>query len=1058
MFKRIIIMVTMLIALLACSNNNSGGGTNGALAFSQSTYQVTTDGYTEIILSLKGSSSTTGVNATISSSNNNIAVATQSQCVLSDESGFPSSCEVKVKGVSVGSTTITASAAGVAVATATVSVDSAVIPGTLAFTPVSEQATAGSDARVVLSLNGSSGVENLVVEIVSSDPTIANPLHSSCVLSTLERTCTVIVDAEKAGNAVVTASAAGYASATNTINVANDVVTGTLSFDGNKQIQVGNTGFATLSLSGSSGVYGVNVALTTQNADATISPANCILSSARPVCHVTITGVAAGSDNITATASGYTSAGMVASITTVPVNGNLYFETSTESVVVNAYKTIQLLYTGGSGVNNLPVTLSTNNSNVTISPITCTMNNLHGSSHCDIMVSGLAQGKTTITAKAAGYPDAINTVNILPAGNIVYGDLKLLPANSNLLNGASESMLLTLVGSSNVSSLVVNLAATTSGIVTLNQSTCTLSTLNNSCAVSVTGINNGNTLVTASASPITSQATASVTVTPKAETRLVFSPDILILSNQNTTAHTSTLTLVNPPAEGVNISFSGDNSAFMYSPGTCTLTQTTPSCVVNINNKTIGGQPGTYAFTAIPDDSYIANAALPVIIAPSTAIQRTITVINMCRFTVYPGITGAAANLTNETKPGTCPNGTIYSGAIDPTTGYRLCYWKNPLPTTGSYKLSPYESTQFVIPTSNTDSIGTMWGGAITARLKLNESWVIGVCNGGQESVGDSCATGVAFSNPVNTAEFTITPSNVDYYDLSLIGGISIPMTIAPNSVSADGGNPYMNGIAGSTSEQVGSQYTLKASSWSFDPSTSGLVAPTNSVTYYNYVSGVSTSNDQCTADSDCTGSSNGPVCGYANNSLKSLNGLPATYTRVCGYRLAYLTASAIYSINANSSNTAPFNFSAILESDPNLQYPNVNNNPMSDFYQCSGGAAQSGYQPKTTYPNACGCANWATMGIATPTQLCQGTSITSYTPQTQGIGFNSAWLNQVLPRIKWVKKAVPTAYSFQFDDMSSTFQGYKQASNNNAANAVNYTITFCPDGKSIPDYDPNLQ
>jgi hypothetical protein len=131
----------------------------------------------------------------------------------------------------------------------------------------------------------------------------------------------------------------------------------------------------------------------------------------------------------------------------------------------------------------------------------------------------------------------------------------------------------------------------------------------------------------------------------------------------------------------------------------------------------------------------------------------------------------------------------------------------------------------------------------------------------------------------------------------------------------------------------------------------------------------------------------------------------------------------------------------------------------MHDFYLCNAGAKGSGYQATTTYPIACGCANWDTLGIATPTSQCQGTGVTSYNAESTGIGFNSAWLNEVLPRVQWVKQGAPTAYSFQFDDPSSTFSGYKQASQANAANAVDYTITFCPGGNTyLPNYDPNLQ
>lgn len=44
-----------------------------------------------------------------------------------------------------------------------------------------------------------------------------------------------------------------------------------------------------------------------------------------------------------------------------------------------------------------------------------------------------------------------------------------------------------------------------------------------------------------------------------------------------------------------------------------------------------------------------------------------------------------------------------------------------------------------------------------------------------------------------------------------------------------------------------------------------------------------------------------------------------------------------------------------------------------------------------------------------------------------------------------------PTCYTFQYDDMSVTFSGKVSASPTNAANGANDTITFCPNGVSVP-------
>ena len=54
----------------------------------------------------------------------------------------------------------------------------------------------------------------------------------------------------------------------------------------------------------------------------------------------------------------------------------------------------------------------------------------------------------------------------------------------------------------------------------------------------------------------------------------------------------------------------------------------------------------------------------------------------------------------------------------------------------------------------------------------------------------------------------------------------------------------------------------------------------------------------------------------------------------------------------------------------------------------------------------------------------------------------NPAWNDRVKPTLWWLKKACPSAYTYPFDDMSSTFT-CKNMQNN--VNSVNYQISFCP-------------
>lgn len=1063
--KTLLTSLFFLFLLASCSGGGGGGSTsNGLLSFNQSNYQLKDDGVTEVMLDLSGSSSTSGVDVTITSSNNDILTIVNNTCTLSDESGFPNSCEVFIKGVSTGSASIIASASGVTEATAAVSVGSQVVPGTLSFNPVSESVTLGGTTQVTVNLNGSSGVSNLVVNLASTDPSIASLEHSSCILDSLLRSCTILINGNQNGTTTISASASGYTTAINNVTVIAESVSGTLNFKSNKQLQVGNSEEATLTLSNSSGVSNLQVSFSLANNNATITPNTCNVSTDKPNCYIRVTGVNVGSDQIVAQANGYSNAGAKINITSAPIKGSLYFNKASESVSVDGLTNVELLYTGGSGVESLNVNLSVSNNGITISRQNCVMNNIHGGSSCAISVSGITQGQSIITASASGYPSVANTVNVLQSGTIIYGTLQLKPQNADIKTSTVLPMTLILNDSSNVESLTVNLSSANTAIASLNTSTCTLSSLNNICSFNVTGgAESGSTLISATNSNYNT-VNSSITVTPKASSYFVFSPDKVVLSNQNTTAQTPTLSLINAPTSPVTVNLAVSNTEVLgHSPGFCSLSQSTPSCVLNVNNNIINGPTGIFQLSATPQGvSSIATGILPVIIAPATAVPRTITIINKCPFTVYAGISGGSANLSKGSAPGTCPTGTYDTESQDPN-GYEICYWNNPIPSNSKYKLNSNESTVFTIPTSSLDTVGAMWGGSIAARLKSGGSWLIGDCSKGMS--GESCAIGVGFSNPVTLTEFTILPGGFDTYDVGLIGGVTVPISVAPNGVTPDSGSAYLNGIAGSTQAQPGSQRSLLPSTWSFTPTTYGV---TDSITYYNYVSGTSTNVDQCTQDIGvagigCTGNVNGPVCGYAANSI---GGASPTYGRVCGYRLAYLTASVIYSLNPVVSNTAPFNFESVLYNvaqSPSVPYPNVNNNPMHDFYQCANGAAQSGYQESTTYPHACGCANWdesgiwGPNGIATPTAKCKGTGVSSYTSATIGIGFNSAWTNEVLPRLYWVKQGCPTCYTYQYDDPSSTFQGYSPASSSNAANAESYTVTFCPDGKAIPDYNPNL-
>lgn len=86
-----------------------------------------------------------------------------------------------------------------------------------------------------------------------------------------------------------------------------------------------------------------------------------------------------------------------------------------------------------------------------------------------------------------------------------------------------------------------------------------------------------------------------------------------------------------------------------------------------------------------------------------------------------------------------------------------------------------------------------------------------------------------------------------------------------------------------------------------------------------------------------------------------------------------------------------------------------VKDGQLHNMYGCHGGAlAHSGYTPGAK-DSACGCPLWEDNGVEAP-------SI------SQCVGINTEWVDKAQPWAKHLKQACPTAYTFPYDDQTSTF------------------------------------
>lgn len=139
-----------------------------------------------------------------------------------------------------------------------------------------------------------------------------------------------------------------------------------------------------------------------------------------------------------------------------------------------------------------------------------------------------------------------------------------------------------------------------------------------------------------------------------------------------------------------------------------------------------------------------------------------------------------------------------------------------------------------------------------------------------------------------------------------------------------------------------------------------------------------------------------------------------------CGKTLGYWSANQICGIQPDYG--APFYCSDHPKGQEELTWWNL--------FACVGvGSCYQADAPAT----CCGCVNWNEDGINIPNA--------TYTEQCKNQ--NPNWVEGVKPTLSWLKSACPSAYTYPFDDMSSTFTC--SSLEPSGANVVDYTITFCP-------------
>lgn len=314
-------------------------------------------------------------------------------------------------------------------------------------------------------------------------------------------------------------------------------------------------------------------------------------------------------------------------------------------------------------------------------------------------------------------------------------------------------------------------------------------------------------------------------------------------------------------------------------------------------------------------------------------------------------------------------------------------------------------------------------------------------CQTGDCAASLQCGVGVSGQAPTTLAEFALLAGAVNYdtYDVSQVNGFNVPIMISPLGKTKAAPKGFANlqpwcgspGCASATDcpgQSPACSFTDEFASclcsWSLDedtcPDPLRAVWPMPPCESDADCDGRPGSCDTSTVPSTCTCRADGHcpgsyTCGV-NLNIDGKKRICGTYTG-CVDPIDACTADTRLKGRADGK---PFSCKRF-----------------QDLYGCTGAFTTSCYTAGAS-DQCCGCPSWSDGGNAGPFPIANGCQES-----------NRKWARVVNPLAKSFKSTCPTAYSFQYDDPTSTFN-----CDGKASAPIGYTITFCPVGS--PGAIPN--
>ena len=336
-----------------------------------------------------------------------------------------------VTGLNVGSAQINASAPGFTSASPqTVNVNA-----TMAFTPNTLSVSAPNTQNATLTLSGAAPSGGLTINLASSNTSVAT-VPTSVTFAAGATTVSVPVTGAAVGSATITASTTAPNLPSTTLSVTVTAAAGMIGLPSGVSVGLGNSVAFPITLPIVAPTGGVTVNLTSANTSlATVTSSVFVAAGAtQPATQPQVTGVGLGAVNISASATGYTSA-----VQQVQVGATMTFSPNTVSIAGTGTQNLTLVLSAAAPSGGLTVNLSSNNTSVATVPSSVTIT--AGLSSVTVPVTGVTPGTATITASASpNVPSTTATATVTTA--VILGAINV--SNISVGQGLENALTITL--------------------------------------------------------------------------------------------------------------------------------------------------------------------------------------------------------------------------------------------------------------------------------------------------------------------------------------------------------------------------------------------------------------------------------------------------------------------------------------------------------------------------------------------------------------------------------------------------------------------------------------